>query len=245
MKLPNHGSWFWCGLILASFCLACAPPSQGEVMANSIPQPGQSSPAITEPAESGASVPELIEQGRRLLAKGQPSKALPLLRQALRREPQNSQALLLTAVAMVKSPRPDYGQAIGLLEQAVRSAPKQARIRVYLGYTYHTNRQMQQAEQAFLAALKTAGDPRDLLAAHMGLSSLYRELGRQDKAERHWQEALKIHPGLAHQIKLAEIWQMSPPPVYRDREREGTHPSLEKRIERARQQIRELERNGK
>ncbi|MEP7366523.1 MAG: tetratricopeptide repeat protein [Acidobacteriota bacterium] len=123
---------------------------------------------------------------------GQPAKALPLHREAVRRDPRSPFSLLKLALALRRSGQ--YPQAAAALNRAAEAAPHDAAVWHELGLTYQAQGKAPEAVAAFQKAIKL--DP-DLPEPHSNLGIVLLAEGQKSRAESAFREAIRIQPDYA------------------------------------------------
>ena len=120
---------------------------------------------------------------------GQLAKALPLYREALRRNPKSAPALEKFGIALRRSGQ--YGEAAEYLKRAVSATPGKAATWHELGLTYRAQGKKSDAVTALLKAIEL--DP-DLSEAYNNLGILYYADGEQVRGESAFRQAIRIQP---------------------------------------------------
>ncbi|NWF94991.1 MAG: tetratricopeptide repeat protein [Candidatus Thorarchaeota archaeon] len=145
------------------------------------------------------------EQAARLLTAGKAADSIPILRSILTKNPQNGDAMVTLAVALMEvqaEPAFDSSQtqeALALLEQASRIAPKSAIPHFNRGVCLRKTGKLEEALASFESALKLE-EKSPLVLLHM--AEVNYELGRWEKALDLARKALARDPGL----ESALVW---------------------------------------
>lgn len=138
---------------------------------------------------------DLSNEAAAHLERGRPEKALPLLRQALERLPDDSSVLLNLGGAYVLLGR--YAEAVAVLERASRLAPGESMVWCNLGAALlglpgeRTDEDRRRAIEAFRHALDL--DPKAPNVAY-NLGLIHRELGDWAEAARCFALAIDANP---------------------------------------------------
>ena len=181
-----------------------------------------------------------MELGRIFLSESMPGKAINQFEQVLNIEHNHIQAHLLLSLALQKFPNPNLSQAAKLLENASELARDNADVRLNLAQIYDKLKKDDKAISEFKKTIELSDEPATLVSAHLGLMAIYKKQGELEKANEQYDAAYKIYPGVEEMIKQVEINRITPAPKYAGeefRDGEGLHPTLEKRIKRAREEI--------
>jgi tetratricopeptide (TPR) repeat protein len=130
-----------------------------------------------------------VHVGTLLLVARKPEEALARADAALKREPENVQALILrgNALAGLSS----YEDALKSIEQAIQLDPERGATYTHLGQIELAQGSREQAESAFVKAV--ALDPKEILS-RLALANFYWSVGRTTEAGAAFEEALKIEP---------------------------------------------------
>jgi chemotaxis protein methyltransferase CheR len=158
-------------------------PLQGVTVPTAAPQ---ESAAPEGHVENEISVSDLMAQAREASADGRPEDALVLAGDALSREPQNAEAVLLAAFA--HADLGDLDAALAEAHQALAIDPLIAAARYTLGIIYL---QMDDPMRALSEFKKTIYIDADFPLAHLNLANLYRSKGATDDACREYENAMK------------------------------------------------------
>ena len=185
-----------------------------------------------------------IELGRIFLSEDMPQEAIIELEKALIIDPDNIKALLLLSLAFQKLPEPDLTKALGLLKKASKIEPDNADVHLNLALLYTKLKSEDKAIDEFNHAIELSNDPAILVSAHLGLMAIYKKRGDLKKANKEYEAAYEIYPGVKDIIEQAEINRITPAPKYAGEEfrDDGLHPPIEKRIKHAIEEIRKLNR---
>lgn len=189
-----------------------------------------------------------MELGKIYLSEDYIAEAVSEFEKVLNINPYHIQAHLLLALALQRHPKPDLSRIAGLLENATQIAPDNADAHLNLAQVYEKLRNEEKSISEFNKAIELSNDPATLVSAHLGLMAIYKKQGQLAKAQKEYEAAYKIYPGVDEMIKQAEINQITPAPKYAGEEfrgEDGLHPSHEERIKRLREEIREMSGRGK
>ncbi|HZS50902.1 MAG TPA: tetratricopeptide repeat protein [Bryobacterales bacterium] len=137
---------------------------------------------------AGASGSELLQQGRDLLAKGSAAEAVPLLRQAIEKNPADADAHLLLGSALALIPR--RSEAVAELALAIELRPDHAPAYNVLGMTLARFAEFDSAQKAFEKAI--AIDPK-LAGAHLNLALVFAQKGEIARASRAVARAIELY----------------------------------------------------
>ncbi len=137
---------------------------------------------------AGGSGSELLKQGRDLLAKGSAAEAVPVLRQAIEKNPADADAHLLLGSALALLPR--RSEAVAELTQAIRLRPDHAPAYNILGMTLARFAEFDSAQKAFEKAI--AIDPK-LAGAHLNLALVFAQKGEIARARRAVTRAIELY----------------------------------------------------
>ncbi len=130
----------------------------------------------------------LASQAADLLAAGRIDVAERLLKEALRAEPANPDALLLMGTLL--GMRGQLPEAVKHLRRAVRAAPKSDAAHYNLGQALIRMGRFADAAES----LRTASTLADLPHIHEKLGDCLRQLGRLDEAAHHFTRAVDLDP---------------------------------------------------
>jgi tetratricopeptide (TPR) repeat protein len=137
----------------------------------------------------------LSSRGTELLRQGEPHKALPLLIQAYRLQPDHVATAINAAGALLKQAL--YQEAIVILERARKQEPDNAMIWINLGAAYLGDRsqagdeEQRQAIAAFERALEL--DPI-APSVHYNLGLIHRDRGETEQALQRFYQAIQANP---------------------------------------------------
>lgn len=186
-----------------------------------------------------------IELSRILLSEDMNQQAIIQLNEALVTDPRNIDALLLSALAFQKLAIPDLTKSLELLKKASAIDPDNADVYLNLAQVHSKLTNDDEAIDGFNRAVELSNDSAILVSAHLALMAIYEKRGESEKAKKEYDAAHKIYPGIEEMIKQAEINRITPPPKYAGeglREGDGLHPSYDKRIQQAIEEIKKLNR---
>lgn len=181
-----------------------------------------------------------VELGRIFLSEDMFEQAIREFEEVLLLDSRHIQAHLLLSLALQKQAEPDLPRAAEVLEAAVQAAPDDADVHLNLAHVYDKLKENAKAIGEFEKVIELSNDPVTLVSAHLGLMAVYKRQGKSEDAAGHYRAAYDIYPGIEDMIRQAEVNRITPAPRYvgaEFREDTGTHPSLETRIERARQEV--------
>ncbi len=123
---------------------------------------------------------------------GQPTKALPLYREAVRRNPRSAFGLLKLGSALREAGQ--YAEALAVLKRAAAAAPNDASAWHQLGQTYRVQGKTIEAAAAFQKAITL--DP-DMPEPHNNLGVVWLAAGSNARAEQAFREAIRMQPDYA------------------------------------------------
>ena len=191
-------------------------------------------------------VEKRIQLGRIFLSEDMTQEAIIELKKALKTDPERIDALLLLSLAFQKLPKPDLTKALELLKEASEIEPNNADVHLNLAQVHNKLKNEGEAIDDFKHAIELSNDLAVLVSAHLGLMAIYEKRGDSEKANKEYQAAYEIYPGVEDMIKQAEISRITPAPKYAGEElkddRDGLHPSFKKRIKHAIEEIEKLNR---
>ena len=191
-------------------------------------------------------VEKRIQLGRIFLSEDMTQEAIIELKKALKTDPERIDALLLLSLAFQKLPKPDLTKALELLKEASEIEPDNADVHLNLAQVHNKLKNEGEAIDEFNQAIELSNDPVTLVSAHLGLMATYERRGDSEKANKEYQAAYEIYPGVEDMIKQAEISRITPAPKYAGEEfrggGDGLHPPIEKRIKHAIEEIEKLNR---
>jgi tetratricopeptide (TPR) repeat protein len=234
------------GVVCLFSCLAgCAGPSaKRQAIGFKDPQKEERARYLqSELAIRPDAVESRVELGRIYLSEYMLPEAEREFRKILEFDSNFIQAYLLLSLTLQKCPNPDLTKVANLLETASEIAPDDASVHLNLAQVYDDLEKLQGAIGEFQRAIDLSEDAATSISAHLGLMAIYGELGESEKAQEHYDAAYEIYPGVEQMIRQAEISQLTPPPRYAGREfgqGSGLHPSLEKRMRHAQQEIQRI-----
>lgn len=189
-----------------------------------------------------------MKLGRVFLSEDMFDEAIGEFEKVLSSDSNHIQASLLLALAFQKHPNPNLTEAAKLLERACELAPDNADVHLNLAQIYDRQKEHEKAIAEFDKAIELSDDPVTLISAHLGLMAIYEKQGESEKADEQYDAAYEIYPGVEEMIEQAEIQSITPSPKYvgeEFRDDEGVHPPLEKRIKRAREEMKKsLDKKG-
>ncbi len=133
-----------------------------------------------------------VELAQALEKNGQLGKAVPIYREAVRRDPKFAFGLLQLGGALRRSGQ--YPEAAEILKRAAAVAPERALTWHELGLTY---RALGRSADAVTAMAKAVELDPDLPEARNNLGILWVAAGEQSRAETAFREAIRIKPGYA------------------------------------------------
>jgi tetratricopeptide (TPR) repeat protein len=140
-------------------------------------------------SEDPHSLPALTQFSNYWMQRGQPARAMALVKQFLASYPGDAQGhALLGSLALADK---QNELAAGELEQACKLDPELVQPHVLLGQLYQRQNQLGPAIQQYEAALAQQSTSAYLQTA---VANLYSDLGKTDLAKRHYQAALAIDP---------------------------------------------------
>jgi len=181
-----------------------------------------------------------IELGKIYLSEDMIEEATAQLEKAVNIDSKNVEGILLLSLAFQKLKKPKLIDAARLLESGSTIEPNNADIHLSLAQVYEELREDEKAISEFNHTVELSEDPATLISAHLGLMAIYKKSGQSEKANKEYEAAYKIYPGVEEIIKQAEISGITPAPRYAGdefRHDDPLHPSLEERIRRAREEI--------
>ncbi len=167
--------------------LAVAQVKHGSNLTAGIPQLAA---AITRYSPDRAEY--YLELGQALEKNGQLAKAVPLYREAVRRDPKFAAGLLRLGSALRRSGQ--YPESAEILKRAASAAPDEALTWHELGLTY---RALGRSADAMAAMAKAVELDPDLPEARNNLGILWVAAGEQSRAESTFREAIRIKPSYA------------------------------------------------
>ena len=185
-----------------------------------------------------------IELARLYLLDNLIAEALEELDSVLGREPDNVEAMILSALALQRLPKPNLIKAVTYLEKVTDMEPDNHDVRLNLGHLYIKVNKHEEAVSLFENFLKSSHDPSLRVSAYLGLSAAYDKLGKKEKSAEAYDAACRISPDVEKVRRQANIRAMTPAPQYAGEglpEGRGVHPPLRKRIENIKQGLRELQ----
>lgn len=188
-------------------------------------------------------VEKRIELGRIFLSEDMTQEAIIELKRALITDHERVEAMLLLSLAFQKLPRPDLMKALELLKEASEIEPDNADVHLNLAQVRNKLKNEDEAIDEFDQAIELSDDPATLVSAHLGLMAIYEKQGESEKANEEYEAAYEIYPAVEEMIKQVEISRITPPPEYVGegfRDDDGLHPSFEKRIKQAIEEIKKL-----
>jgi len=130
-------------------------------------------------------------------------KTVPLLLDALRRDPKNPQILLSLAVACGKQRY--YKKAEQYLDRLLELKPNKASVHISVAQVYSTIDRHERAIECFRRALELNPDPAGTLSALLDLARVYERSHRLDDARALVKDALARDPGNAEAILQGAI----------------------------------------
>jgi protein O-GlcNAc transferase len=136
------------------------------------------------------SIKELFSKAQSFRAGGDPRKALAILREIVRREPSNAEALSNTGLLLYEMN--DFDGAIDSYQESLKIKPLLVEVHCNLGTAYLGKGALAPAEQAFTAAL---GLKKDFIVALLGLGAVRQAAGDLEGAKKQYVEALRLQPG--------------------------------------------------
>jgi len=184
-----------------------------------------------------------LELGKIFLSENMPKEAIGEFEKVLSFDSNRIPANLLLSLAYQKLPNPDFSKAAKILENATKLSPGNADVHLNLAQIYNKLKEDTKAINEFNRTIELSDDGATLVSAHLGLMAVYKRQGELEKAEEQYNAAYRIFPGVEDMIKQAEINRLTPAPEYRAgelSENTGWYPTLEQRIERARDEIRKV-----
>lgn len=191
-------------------------------------------------------VEKRIELGRIFLSEEMTQEAIIELKKALLTDPERIDALLLLSLAFQKLPRPDLTKALELLKEASEIEPDNADVHLNLAQVHNKLKNEDEAIDEFNYAIELSNDSATLVSVHLGLMAIYEKRGESEKANKEYEAAYEIYPGVEDMIKQAEISRITPAPKYAGEEfrdgGDGLHPPIEKRIQHVIEEIEKLNR---
>lgn len=183
-----------------------------------------------------------IELGLIFLSEDMIEKAIVELEKVLSIDSNHVQTHLLLSLAFQKRLDSNLPKAAELLENASEFAPDNADVHLNLAQVYDKLKEEEKAVREFNRTIRLSDEPATLVSAHLGLMAIYKRRGESQKAHDEYEAAYNIYPGVEELIKQAEIGHMTPAPRYAGQKfgDDLLHPSLEKRIKRAQEEIRKI-----
>lgn len=185
-----------CGPKAAGACLFC-------LVALASPRP--QAPEAQEPARLSSSMSHLassthhereIAQAKRLLQEGSKDRAIAILREVLREEPDNGDAHLLLGSALALLP--ERSEALQELQRTVELRPSSALALFTLGTAQARFGESEAAKRTFERTLQL--DPR-FAEAHVSLAMILAQQHELTSAREHLTQAIRIYgnaPSAAH-----------------------------------------------
>lgn len=176
-----------------------------------------------------------MKLGRIFLAEDMPKEAIVEFEKVLSIDSCKVSAYLLLATALQKCPEPDLTKVTTLLEKARQIAPENTDVHLHLGQVYTKTKKDEQAIREFNEVIASSNDEANLVSAHLGLMAIYQRRGEKVKAEKEYQAAYRIYPGVEEMLRQAEISRITPAPKYAGEDMrgdDGLHPTHEERIKR-------------
>jgi tetratricopeptide (TPR) repeat protein len=144
------------------------------------------------PPEVGAAGPLAV--ARFLIGENQPAEAVPMLKDLVKREPDNAEAHQELAVALFKTIR--YGPAVKAAQQALELDPSLSRPHGILAWVAMNKGRYDQAESELQAQLEAlpADDLGHRASVYNQMSFLYFRQKRYEEAEKALGEAVALVP---------------------------------------------------
>lgn len=167
------------GVLILCSALALASPEQPQAFPSRRAGPSETPGPPNAQAE--------IRRANQWLQGGAPDQAITLLRQVLRKDPENADAHLLlgTALALV----PEKSQALQELQRAAQLRPQSALAFYTLGTAFARFAEMEQARRALERALALNPQFAD---AHVRLGLILAQQKELDSARKQFEEALGL-----------------------------------------------------
>jgi len=189
-------------------------------------------------------VEKRIELGKIFLEEDMTQAAIKEFKKVLIYDSKRVDVFFLLSLAFQKLPKPDLTKALKLLNEASKIEPDNAEVHLNLALVYIKLKNEDKAIDEFNRAIELSNDLAVLISAHLGLMSIYKKRGDSEKANREYKAAYEIYPEVEHLIKQVEINRITPAPKYAGEELrdDGLHPSIEKRIKHALEEIQKLKR---
>ncbi len=120
-------------------------------------------------------------------AAGRPENAIPAMRLAIEKEPNNESHRIRYGLLLIDSKAP--AAAVIRIEEAIKVFPKSARLRLLLGMAHFTIGKSNEAQTAFESALLI--EP-NLVPAHGYLATIYAEQGKFDEAAKVYERTINF-----------------------------------------------------
>jgi Tfp pilus assembly protein PilF len=157
----------------------------------------------------------------------------------------NVRGHILLSYSLQRLPNPQMARAASILEAAALVDPEDGEIHLNLAQVYQKTNRENEAITEFQQTLDLSEDPGQQLAAHLGLMSIYRKRGNDVKANVEYEAAKKLYPDIGKVIEREEINMNTPSADIGHlivNEGTGSHPSLEKRIEKLQETLKTLKK---
>ena len=145
-------------------------------------------------------------------AAGYPENAIPAMRLAIEKEPNNESYRIKYGFLLIDSKAP--AAAIIRIEESIKNFPKSARLRLLLGIAQFDIRKSSEAQAAFESAL--AIEPH-LVPALGYLATIYSEQGKYDEAAKIYEQTISYDDknGLLHFLLADTLLKMQNPSAER------------------------------
>jgi tetratricopeptide (TPR) repeat protein len=130
--------------------------------------------------------------GVAILESGRPKEAAEWLRKGVKMSPNDERGQLNLGMALAQLRRTE--ECIAAFEAVLRINPRNAVARYNLGVLAEVKGLNKDAARRYRAALEVN---REYWQAHLSLARVLMKLGDPEQAERHFAEAVRIHPAAA------------------------------------------------
>ncbi|MBI4850167.1 MAG: tetratricopeptide repeat protein, partial [Nitrospirae bacterium] len=144
-----------------------------------------------EPVEDPQEKARALQEQAAGLMETQPQKAMPLLLEAVKADPENVQAHF--HLGMVHMKLKDNAKAIDALKKAAELAPKFSDAYFNLGYIYAINKNYPKAEEMYEKVVKLS--PSYLDEALFNLGIMQEKQGKRQQCIESIERAVKVNPG--------------------------------------------------
>lgn len=179
-----------------------------------------------------------IELARLFLEENMIVKAIMELQKAVEIAPNRVDSLLLLSYAYNQLLEPELSKSEILLRKALEIEPNNPDVHLSLAQVLEKLGKGDESIKEFNQAINFTDDPTILLSAHLGLMAAYKRKGDIVKADKEYQIAYKIYPGIKGIIEKGEIDSFTPPPQIPFGDE--MHPSDQERIKLLLKEIEKL-----